>query len=329
LRKACESLLGGEPVVERWYAYEPGGERRGTLRVRVGDVTAYATQRKDGRTTAKEARVLSVLSARDGPVPAFLGFEHGWLLAADAGKLRLSQRLAEADEEQGQALLDSAVATLQEIQRIGTEEDLADVAIPFARGPQVAEHLAGLPESVGARLGLPAPAFDREVVQELLATAGEAFVKWDARPANATVPGSAVVWHDFQHCNRRWPADDFVWLLCDETMPGVLRPARRLAALASEHDSDDAWAPGSDGDTYVAALGVAHVLTRLTAQLDAQDRGVETTWMESLEQDWNGAPKAVTRLLRRGAAVSALSAATAPLDPWFRELQERRQADKR
>ena len=299
-----------------------GEQIQGDVVTAGDDERLVETRRRMQQLRAKEARVLKALSDRGGPVPRFLGFEEGWLLAADAGRRRLSQHLAAADADGARGLLGAAIESLTTIQTLGAEEALADVVIPFAQGQAVAAHLSGLPDAIGKRLELPAPERDVAAQAALLAAPGHAFVKWDARPANATVYEEVVLWHDFQHCNRRWPADDLVWLLCDETVPASARPAALLADAAKHHRGDDAWSPGAAFD-YVATLGTAHVLTRLGGQLDAQDEGVVTTWEESLAQDWNGAPKAIAHLLRRGAAVSALSPLTSPLEPWFRELLDR------
>jgi hypothetical protein len=326
LQRACDRILGGAPVVERSYTHTPGGELRGTLRVRVGDVTAYATRRKDGSVTEKEARVLRGLSAGGGPVPRFLGFEEGWLLAADAGRPRLSERLDAASDDEATDLLTRAIRSLTDLQRVGREQGLADAAVPFARGPSVAAHLTMLPEMIGDLVGVAPPGTDTNAQGALLITAGDAFVKWDARPANATLTADGdVAWFDFQHCNRRWPADDFVWLLCDATVPSSVGPARRLALLAEERAGDDDWAPGTPLD-YVATLGTAHVLTRVRGQIEARAGGAETTWEESLREDWSGSAQALSNLFERGAAICALSSLTDPLEPWFGELLDRHRA---
>ncbi len=159
---------------------------------------------------------------------------------------------------------------------------------------------------------------DRRDAEDLLSRPGAAFVKWDARPANAVARGPHDVrWFDWEHARHRWRADDWIWLLCDEAIPTEVDVVK---ILEQTHDADRSlWAPSPWRD-YVALEGVLHVCVRLGVSLSDEGAGVGADFRTCVEEDWPGSAEAVRRLCLRGRAWSRLSDVTDQLGDWFGEL---------
>ncbi|MEM7246686.1 MAG: hypothetical protein AAF533_15150 [Acidobacteriota bacterium] len=316
LARLCRSVLGATPDSMDGYTTGPKGKARDTHQIHVDGISYFATRRESAAVAEKEARVLEALSKRAAPVPRFLAFEDGWLLQESAGEKRLSEALNEVDAAEARALLERACDGLASIQAIGAEAELAAVVTPFATGEETADRLLAIPDRISELAGVAPPSIDdttRRRLREHLASPGSSFIKWDARPANAAVGADgAIRWFDWQHCNRRHRADDLVWFACDESVPAASEPTTLLTTLASS------WGAGPD---YVAALGVAHVGTRMLSLLTGPV-GLSASWRDCLAHDWCGSRESACRLSRRGAEVARLTDLTAGFVGWFESLSE-------
>ncbi len=308
----CRRILGREPAQVERFRQGPGGAERGTVRVVVGGRSVYATRRQNPEVTEREARILRDLKAQGAPVPRVLAFEDGWLLVESAGDERLAQSLARLSAREGTTLLRRAIDALEVIHRAGQIAQLDRVVPQYAHGPETARHLLHTLEAIGTLQGVELPEFDGPGVAALLARPGDAFIKWDARAANAAAgPDGAVRWFDWQHANRRHRADDLVWLLCDEFVPEELDPAERLASLAR------AW----EGDaTRAVVQGCAHVGVRLRGILTGGP-GLDASFEACLAEDWLGSRASALRLCRRGAALAREAEIVRPLVDWYQRLE--------
>jgi len=93
--------------------------------------------------------------------------------------------------------------------------------------------------------------------REALAPTGTAFIRWDARPANAVRDRTGRVWwFDFERSVCHWPLDDVIWLLCDETIPEAVDTARLLEEACRELAREEATLLPPAPLEYVACLSV-------------------------------------------------------------------------
>lgn len=304
-------MLGHAPDRLVTFSTGPRGAERGTCRAHVGTRTVYATRRRDPAVTAREAEILEALHAEGAPVPRVIAFEEGWLLQASAGPQRLSESLNHAATEPSRRLLVTAVESLADLHRAGEDRHLEARVPTFACGERTAGRLLEHLEAVGERCHVPLPSVDKARLLDLMGRPGDAFVKWDARPANAAVDAQGMLrWFDWQHANRRHRSDDLVWLLCDESIPDACDAPSLLFESAAT------WREDPD---RVAAMAVAHVGTRLRGCFTGA-AGLDTSWKACLESDWLGSRETVRRLCHRGAGVAPHSRLTEPLGEWFERL---------
>ncbi|UWQ20012.1 hypothetical protein [Jannaschia sp. W003] len=213
--KATVLAVTGRRVLR---ATAPGGRGRGSVRVELEDgTTAIATRRGDPARAETEAALLQVLGEDGAPVPRVLGFADGLLVQSDAGRERLSWRMARADASEAAALARGAVGALEQCRAaMEARPDLLDRLPGLGTRAGWAEEYAARPVFLSGDLGIAPPACDSEVLARAVSHGSERFTRWDARLGNAAVqPDGSVVWYDWDLFGRRAGVEDLAWLVAD------------------------------------------------------------------------------------------------------------------
>jgi hypothetical protein len=316
---ACRTLLGKTPTKAEW----PGGLSRSSVRLWFEDGSVIITRRRHEGRARLEAAVLTALGGEGVPVPRVLAFDGTWLIQEDLGGTRLTQALATTEPINGERLLDGALRGLDAARLAGRETGIeARLPVIGARTDWILRRVE-MPGRVGEMVGAVAPDLDRDRTLDCLRPRDRRLVKWDARPGNAIVRGDGTVaWIDWEHCGRREPLDDLVWLLCDEYVPDWPDVEDRLlrdhtASLGGQRDDRAA-------QTYLAVMGCLHLCQRLSLILRRKKEGPWWSPEECLANDRAGVfPGAVLRLCRRGRRWAVRSDLTPALAPWFASVEKR------
>ena len=197
----------------------PGGSYRASYRVHLGDMTAIASCRDDFRRTRVEAFALRKLGATCDAMPRCLGFTENVLFQSDVGQRRLNVVMFEEREARPQ-IAAKAVDALFSIHRAGRAAEMHKYMPPLGSSKAWVTRMVNAVrklEKQGAKIG---KGFNRFQVFEVLAAAPRQFVKWDCRSGNAALDETGKLrWFDFEYCGLRHGAEDFAWLIADETWP--------------------------------------------------------------------------------------------------------------
>lgn len=320
LAQTCERALGGTVTALHF----PGSEERDVCHVTWADGrTAIACLRAEAGRARLEERVLHYLNTQAVAVPKVLHC-NGILLIQEAlhGE-RLSQRLAHATPSAQQQLLSKALESLIEIQQAGSHLGL-DQAVPVlgAEAAWVNRHVRQL-DKIAAYLAIPLPELPRADIHDVLTLLQPRFIKWDARPGNAMLsPTGQVYWFDWENCGARNRLDDFIWLLCDESVP--FNPQIETALW-------EAYLPQfADGMTldmaygYARVAAVLHCAARLGLILYKKD--AEDWWdgAEILDYDYVGVTLAQAQYLcQRAAYWAAREPLLTNLAEWFSATRDK------
>ena len=260
----CERLLGSEAV---GFAF-PGGSRRDSCRVTLADGRSLiATVRDEPHRAELEARALAALAPHGAPAPRVIADNGRVLIQEDRGERRLSVALHEADADEAGALLGAALDSLLALHEAGRRAGLAARVPMLGVADWWIRALIDRPVALGNLLGIEPPAPDVHAMRDLLGVLDPAFVKWDARPANAVLDEAGrIAWIDFEHCGARNPLDDLAWLLADEYTPAD--PARDEALVAAYVPRFGGSLPPSLLPHYAWTMLVLHGTHRLNLVLD-------------------------------------------------------------
>lgn len=317
----CERVFDAEVVS---FAF-PGGSRRDSCRVALADGRSLiATIRDEPYRAELETNVLDALAPYAAPAPRVLADNGRVLFQEDRGSERLSVALHRADAGRAGELLGGALASLVALQEAGRRAGLvANVPLLGCHGGWI-ESLIDRPVALGSLLGVEPPRPDVEAMRDLLGVLEPAFIKWDARPANAVLDAQgAISWIDFEHCGARNPLDDLAWLLSDETVPHDARRDEALVAQFAPRFSSSL--PEAMRAHYAWTMCVLHGTHRLNLVVGSaleDERG----WRDPdrcIERDSVGVARSFAlRQCARLAHHAGRSSLTAPLAPFFEACAE-------
>ncbi len=295
----------------------PGGNSRESLRVHFPARTIIATQRAWPGRMRLEMEVLRRLSEQGAPVPAFLGGTEQMFFQADLGPRRLTGELAIAAGRGDTTMMLRALESLVSIREAAARADLAAIVPALGERP---EWVAGLVRTVvrtSEMLGIDAPSLDFAALDAALLVPARRFVKWDARPGNASVGADGrVAWFDWEHCGRRQGIEDFAWLTGDEFWPWpseTVLPA--LERILPAHSAADL--------SYLTLFISFHFVQRLTLILGRQARHGWEDRTHAMRYDRIGTdPELARRLCRHGAGWAVHHRLTRPMVAWFAEAAD-------
>ena len=302
---------------------QPGGRLRRSVRLFLEDRSVIVTKRRAPARARLEAEVLQALSDQGAPVPRLLCFDGVWLIQEDLGSSRLSQALAAMHEADAEGLLENAIAGLAAAQQAGRERGLDREVVAIGKNAEWIATLATIHRRIGEQLQLSVPALPTDRLVAQLRPQRPAFIKWDARPANAAIRADgAVAWFDWEHCGCRHPLDDVVWLLCDEYTPDLPKVEERLIGRILPW-----FLNGSAQDVaydYLMTFGALHGAMRLSLILTEKADGPWWDPARCLDLDSVGVTSEMAlRLCRRSARWAARGSLTPELGNWFEEVAER------
>lgn len=293
----------------------PGGKSRDSLRVHFPERTIIATERAYPARMRLEIEVLKRLSAVGAPVPKYLGGTERVFFQEDVGSRRLSGVLANDVRLRRTATIESAVDSLMELRRAGEEANLADVVPALGAHPDWVGGLINSASVLSSRLGIASPRIDIAATVSRLSVPATRFVKWDARPGNASVDElGRVWWFDWEHCGKRQGMEDFAWLAGDEFCPfgpdvvvPVLERAPEPGVARQEID-------------YLGHFVTFHIVQRLAI---IHNRFAKSGWIDparAIRYDRIGAdPELVGRLCGHGAGWANRASLTRPMVRWFND----------
>jgi len=309
--KICESIF--HQPVEKITA--PGGKSRESLRVHFATHTIIATQRAYSGRMRLEVEVLRRLSEGGAPVPKFLGGTEQVFFQQDVGARRLSSQLADADARSGQNIAARAFASLIQIHEAGEQAELHQIVPKLgAEKPWV----AGFVNSALAasdRYKISAPTIDFGAITERLHVPCARFLKWDARPGNASIGHDGrVYWFDWEHCGARQGMEDFAWLAGDEFFP---LGASEVVAILTNLLGPKLTAPELE---YLGIFTTFHIVQRL---IIIHRRFEKVGWVDvknAMKLDKIGVDRALAvRLCDHGEEWADLSPQTRSMKRWFKD----------
>ena len=322
LLKLCASLFATTHVKLQTMRCGPAGPYRGTFRIHLNDRIIYASHRKRQETSELETMVLSSLSLARSLVPTFIASQDGWLFSESVAEINLAQQLVLSSVTEAAGILRAACESLKEVQDCG---EALGLRVPrYQSGEAWAMQTWGNVERLASTIGLQPGSDSAEIkasVMTFLTREGRSFIKCDARPANAAQRSDGkVIWFDWEDCRQGWPIEDFVWLLCDESVPPGVDTPKLLHSFLPDSETQK-WCPDPLED-YLPVLASCYVCHRMNLLLEG-DPNLKMAWDDCINFDWPGSLKAWQRLADHGARWAGLSGLTMHLVPWFQKLRER------
>ncbi len=300
----------------------PGGPDRPVLRAYLADHSVIVLARTEATEAEKERAVLRALAPETRHVPELIVHADGLTVLSDGGTDRLPVALWRARPEDRLPLVLRAIDALLDVQRAARRVRLPPQVAPLGTAPDWIAHYVRGPRRMAKMLGLEAPPYDTDALEAALAVPDPAFVKWDARAANAAIaPDGHLTWFDFEHCGLRQGAEDIGWLISDEVFP---------LDLARDFDTIAQHVAAEDRKRADARLGMLEVFAVLQASFrlrvvlnEVREKGW-TKQRHILAEDLVGAdPYMAERLARNGAALARRRADTRPLADLFLRTADR------
>ena len=299
----------------------PGGSYRASYRVHLGDMTAIASSRDDFRRTRIEAFALRKLGATCDAMPRCLGLTDDVLFQSDAGQRRLNVAMLEGDAAARAHAAALAVEAMFRIQRCARAAEMQKYMPPLGASKAWVTRFVNAVrklEKQGAKMG---KGFNRFKVAELLTVEPRQFVKWDCRSGNAALDAAGKLrWFDFEYCGVRHGAEDFAFLIADESWP--MDPEIMLDIVRDAFDPDT---PGTRDDwlEYLSVYTVFHALQRLQLmQSEVAKRGWKSKRKVVARDDVGLHPDFAVQLCNVAVFFADRSPLTAPLIPIFEEVAQ-------
>lgn len=254
--KALTLQMVDSPIAEMT---APGGRGRASVRIKLEDGrNLVATRRENADRGESEAALLQVLSRAGASVPQVYGYRDGLLLQSDAGRERLSWRMATAERDERLALAQSAVIALETCRRlVAGQGDLLKYLPGLGARPGWTQNFVARPVFLSGDLQIGAPQVDTEALAASIESGPDRFTRWEARMANAAVqPDGSVMWFDWEYFGRRSGLEDIAWLLAD---PAWTLDLAETAAVLSHVEGLD-----SERGALLRRLAVLIAANRLT-----------------------------------------------------------------
>lgn len=312
--KLAEGIFG--MPVERVTA--PGGKSRESIRVHFENRSIVATQRKYRGRMQMEAEVLRRLTLEGAPVPKFLHGQDQIFFQEDVGSARLSAALNRASDMDAKGLLRRTFQSLQDIRVAGEAAKLADIVPGLGGGRDWVAGLVGTPHSLSKSLRISEPAIAAEDVVDALVVNPTVFLKWDARPGNASIGDNGrVFWFDWEHCGKRQGMEDYAWLSGDEFFPFGSDLVLEILAevIPAERQTVDL--------RYLGLFITFHIVQRLGLIRRRYDKDgwVDTDKAMRFDKIGVGADLA-RRLCKHGQGWADRDVLTRPMVAWFQSAAD-------
>lgn len=305
----CAEQHFGKPVVR---ITAPGGEGRSSFRLHLPDRDVIATLRPNFRRTHLEAHVLNSLSEHSDDVPQCLGVVGEIMFQSDVGQRRLNQDIVRHDPQTQVDLAAASVAAIFRFQNAARKTRLGETMPHLGMNDDWIGNLVHAVDALQPYSGGISRRFDRDAACEAVAKPGRQFVKWDCRSGNAAIgPDDRLRWFDFEYSGMRHGAEDFAWLIGDESWP--LAPDVMVDVMIDAYDP----ATGDDIAEYLEYLSVYltfHCVQRFKLIVrEAKNRGWLCKEKVRKYDDAGVHPEFAAQICKVGRYFSAQSRITAPL----------------
>ncbi len=294
----------------------PGGSYRASYRVHLGETTVIASCRYDFRRTRVEAMALHKLGAVCDAMPRCVGLIDDVLFQSDAGKQRLNVAMYDANDADRERIAIKAVEALFTMHRAARAAEMHKFMPPLGASKQWVTRVVNAVrklEKQGASVG---KGFNRFDVFDALTVAPRQFVKWDCRSGNAALDDAGKLrWFDFEYCGLRHGAEDFAWLIADESWP---MPPQTMLDMVQDAFDPDVAEDRSTWLEYLSVYTVFHALQRLQLmQSEVAKRGWKSKRKVIARDDVGLHPEFAIQLCTVATFFAERSRLTAPLMPMF------------
>ncbi len=239
----------------------PGGTSRSAFIADMGDQKYVFAKREDRHDAQIEGIVLKAL-ADTGHVPELEALVDDWVVQTFIQGVRLPVLLDNLrDDDKRERNVSNALKALVVLHEKARSVGLHHRLPRLGTVPNWLWDRTGAAKKVSKSAGLTVPDLDREALCKAMDVKRDEFVKWDARPGNAMVTESGVVWFDWEDCGRSKALDDLAFVLCDEWSQ---LSAEAEARLVRSHLSAFNRSMSADqAQHYLRLFGVTHMLLRL------------------------------------------------------------------
>ena len=290
----------------------PGGKSRSSIRLHFKDWSAIATLRQNFRRTHLEAHVLEQLAPYCDDIPRVLGVNDDVLFQSDTGDIRLSEEVMMHEEADQVELAAEACAGIFRIHAAARQTGLAEMMPHLGSNREWIMNLVGSVDALQAYSMGISKEFDFVAVAERMDQPGRQFLKWDCRAGNAAIGYDGYVrWFDFEYAGLRHGAEDFAWLIADETWP--VAPDKMADVMIQTFDQGSGHEI-EDYLDYLSAYVTLHAVQRLKLiQKEVKKRGWLNKDRVRRYDDAGVHPDFAGQLCRVGTYFSAQSKLTAPL----------------
>ena len=166
---------------------------------------------------------------------------------------------------------------------------------------------------VSLRLNIPPPVLDTPALTAALHVPRETFLKWDARPGNASIGRDGrVYWFDWEHSGKRQGMEDFAWLAGDEFWPlGPDQVVDLLEGLLPQHRR-------ASDVRYLGLFITFHIVQRLGIIRARFDKSGWADPERAMRYDRIGVDgDLIRRLCRHGADWAMRDPLSRPMADWF------------
>ncbi len=309
---ACAAFGVADAVVTT-----PGGYKRESVRVDIGDRSVIATRRADKVRATLERRIVMALSHAGAPVPRYLARHDDVFFQEDLGPGRLTLDMWSSDRERQQRLAGQAIQALFDIHEIADGLGLERFLPVLGQSDIWIRAFVNMPAQLSEGLGIAPPRLNADDIAARLALENAKFIKWDSRPANASVSaGETVKWFDWEHCGARHGCEDFAWLMADESWP--LAPAETLELIASAASGNSRATADPAYAERIQLYSTFHTAQRINLILKRMRRRGWSHSKSTLHFDSVGSsPEFAVLICDHGRALADMDRTTRALVPWF------------
>jgi len=248
----------------------PGGKSRGSYRVHFADESIIVTARKSVAQTNYEAIILKELSKFTDASPELLGQDNELMFQSDVGAKRLGQHIYKLDDAGQQRMAGDAVAALFDIHQAASKTTLSAHLHHMGGTKDWVRSFVGAIDRLAKQLKIDPIQYDIDALCDFIGTPAVQFIKWDCRAGNAAIaPAGQVRWFDFEFAGIRHGAEDFAWLIADETWPVNAETMIDIIADRYTSDQDRCW---QSYKAYLEVYACLHAVQRVLLIIDSAHR---------------------------------------------------------
>lgn len=300
----------------------PGGKTRAAFIADMGDKRYVFAKRENAKDAQLEGIILRNLGAT-GHVPKLKSVMNDWVVQEFIAGIRLPVLIDQTEDMKvREDLVSNSLESLVHIHEAAHDVNLQHRMPKVGTADNWLWNRTGAAKRISRSIGIKPPELDRERLVKLMDVKRDEFVKWDARPGNAMVSETGVIWFDWEDCGRSKALDDLAFVLCDEwtalDADAETRLKDRYFPLFNKTLSYD------QGFEYLHLFGITHMVLRLRMAQKLFARKDE--WWDReycLQGDKVGVTATeFTRLIHRGKRWAEHTNEWKSLIPWLDRLSD-------